>query len=243
MDYMKKAIVGHGSFDHGSSLGLKDLNFSFNPIGDLGAQHLSEAISLSDTIIALHLESCEISDLGMAFLLKTLSKNSSILWLEISNNYAKPLITAETSAEAEANRNLQALRKDYMSINTGKLTKPVYIALKNKLHLLDKQTLMSLHFNPSFNVPQSTMKESLHCVQPPSRRTIFSEVVSKDLGFTDRIKLSVELEKKIFCGRKISRNVMKWYRVVQAQNRIKAALKAQKKKLEEEDAINMASLI
>ena len=90
-----------------------------------------------------------------------LSKSSSILWLDVSENYAKLVLAAETSAEAEANRKLTANKADPMSLDTGKLTKPVYATLKNKFHSLPSKILTELHKNPSLNVDQSTMKEAI----------------------------------------------------------------------------------
>lgn len=225
---VKEAIMSHGAFDHGTKLGLKDINLSYNPLGDEGVMYMRDAISRSNTLIALRLKACEITDVGMKALHTVLSKNSSILWLDVSENYAKLVLTAETSAEAEANRKLMAIRGDPMSVDTGKLPKPVYVALKNKLHFLPSEVLAELHNNPSFNVDQSTMKESLHSNHPPSRRAIYLEVTKGNAKFQDRLKASVELGKKMFYARVIARHVNRWYAEVQARNRIRDALRAER---------------
>ena len=228
MSPVKEAIMSHGSFDHGIKLGLKDINLSYNPLGDEGVMYMRDAISRSNTLVSLKLKSCNITDSGMKALHAVLAENSSILYLDVTENYAKLVLEAETSAEAEANRKLVDIRKDPMSVDTGKLTKPVYIALKNKLRFLPSEALAQLHSNPSFNVDRSTMKESLHSNQPPTRRANYLEAIKGNLTFQNRLKASIELEKRMFCARIIARHVMQWYIEVRARNRIRDALRAER---------------
>ena len=72
-----------------------------------GVTHLAEAIDKNDCMIALKIAECGISDVGMCAFLKTIKGNTSILWLDVVKNLSKLIVTAETNAEAEANRCLQ----------------------------------------------------------------------------------------------------------------------------------------
>ena len=203
-----------------------------------GVKHLSETIDRNDCMIALKIAECGISDAGMSLFLKTMERNTSILWLDVTKNLSKLIVTAETNAEAEANRCLQHLQKDHMSIDTTKLSRPVYMALKNKLHTLPERTGHLLHFNDSFNVPLSTMKEALHCAFIPSRRTIFTETIRQDPKFSTRLQQSVALGHKMLCARTIARHVMKWYIKVREYNKIRRAMQLQRELQAKEDAFN-----
>lgn len=189
-------------------------------------------------MIALKIAECGISDVGMCAFLKTIKGNTSILWLDVVKNLSKLIVTAETNAEAEANRCLQHLQKNHMSIDTSKLSRPVYIALKNKLHTLPEKTGHLLHTNDSFNVPLSTMKEALHCAFIPSRRQIYTETINQDPKFSTRLQQSVALGHKMLCARTIARHVMRWYLKVREYNKIRRAMQLQRELQAREDEYN-----
>ena len=204
----------------------------------LGVAHLADAMDKNDCMIALKIAECSITDAGMSVFLETMKGNTSVLWLDVTRNLSKIIVTAETNAEAEANRCLKLLQTDHMGIDSAKLSKPVYVALKNKLHTLPKESGYLLHANASFNVPLSTMREALHCAFIPSRRTIFTETTKEDPKFSTRLQQSVALGHKMWCARIIARHVMRWYLKVREYNKIRRAMQLQRELQAKEDAYN-----
>ena len=192
----------------------------------------------NDCMIALKFAECGITDMGMSVFLRTMRRNISILWLDVTKNLTKLIVTAETNAEAEANRCLQNLQKDHMSVDTSTLSRPVYVALKNKLYTLPEKTGKLLHGNESFNVPLSTMKEALHCAFIPSRRQIYTETINRDPKFSTRLQQSVALGHKMLCARTIARQVMRWYVKVREYNKIRRAMQLQRELQAKEDEYN-----
>ena len=239
MEYLCEALLSHGAFALGEIMGLKDLNLSQNPIGNTGLKLLSEALDRNHCLIALKLSECDVTNEGMERFLKTLQGNVSILWLDVTKNDARIVLTAETNAEAEANRLLKDVQIDAMSVNTGELSKPVYIALKNKIHTLPEKTGFALHDNPSFNVPLSVMKEALHSAFIPSRRSIYTETVGRNALFKQRLLDSKALENKMFCARVIARHVMRWYIKIRERNRIKEAMRLARLEQMKEDEFDL----
>lgn len=220
-------------------MGLKDLNLSQNPIGNVGASHLCESLDHNNCLVALNISECDIDDVGMNNVHMTMARNISILWLDVTRNHSKLLLTAETNAEAETNRLLKDLQNNPMSVDTGTLSKPVYVALRNKVHTLPEKTGFALHDNPSFNMHLSTMKDAVHSAFLPSRRFVYTETIGKNPVFSQRLKDSMALGHKMFCARVIAQHVMRWYKIIRERNKIRAAMALQRALQEKEDAFNM----
>lgn len=74
--------------------GIEQIYLSGNPMGCDGIVHISDAVTVSDTLRLLELSNCNINDEGMILLQSALSANSSINSINISENPSKPNLVA-----------------------------------------------------------------------------------------------------------------------------------------------------
>ena len=95
--------------------------------------------------------------------------------------------------------------------------------------------MRQLHFNPSFNVDLSVMKESLHLLEPPPRKALISVVSSKDQNIAKRLVVSRKLGQKMYYARRIYACVLKWWLPIQRKNMIRKAIMEEKRRQEEEN--------
>jgi len=106
---------------------LKDLNISSNPLGPEGVEHISEAISKSETITTLDLSDCRIDKKTNILLQSALVSNTHLTKLVLSSNTMTPLMEAKTQAEIEANKLLNLLSKNVHAVDANDLSSAVRI--------------------------------------------------------------------------------------------------------------------
>ena len=92
---------------------VRKLNISNTPLDSKHVSTLSEILRDNKTMIELQLANCNITDNGVQYLCKVLTKNQTLTLLDISNN---PQITsASTSTIAELINTTKSLR--YLHVN------------------------------------------------------------------------------------------------------------------------------
>ena len=184
---VKHAIVSHG-LPLGPGKCLTNLDLSNNPLGNMGAAHVAEAMGQSSTLVMLNLATCGIDKKPMTMLVKALSTNIALKQIDITQNPSPESTLNRVWAEVEANNLLVALTDDPLSVNALELTLPVHEALMKKLKYLSTRTLYAMHKNASFNVPGSTMKETLFLLQAPVRHTRIMEAFPKSTTIEGRLE-------------------------------------------------------
>jgi Ran GTPase-activating protein (RanGAP) involved in mRNA processing and transport len=240
MMYVRDLILSHGVLNKNRGLGLRDLDISFNPIGDLGAKFIGEAIPRSFTLEALNISGCEIPTSAMYDFAKAMSKNGYIGRFKVALNACDELSEEHAVAEGLANADLVSIRVDPLSVDPTTYTRFRYNALRYKLHLLDEKSLKGLHKNPGFVIPLSGLREELFCLSPPGRRFHLNEIIDEKPHYQRRIDDSNVKDEKIQLTLKIYHCVLRWWRTVQEKNRIKEALLAKKRQMEEEEKKQLA---
>jgi Ran GTPase-activating protein (RanGAP) involved in mRNA processing and transport len=239
MEFVKDLILSHAVLDLNRGLGLRDLDISFNPIGDLGVMHLNNAIPRTFTLEALSVRSCEIPTESMYQLCKTMKTNSLLRRFECDCNPADVMSTNLAYAEGAANLDLWRIQQDPQSVNPSAYLPYMYEALRHKLKFLPRETLYKLHDNPHFMVNLSGMKESLFVVAPPSRTYQFSEVVEADPKYRARLEASKEMDRRVQAALKIFHKIMKWWHHLKEARRIKEVMLERQRQLEEEERLQL----
>ncbi len=235
MEFVAEMILSHAVLDLSRGLGIRDLDISLNPIGPLGVKYLCPAVERSESLEALSIAGCNIDTDSMYKFHTSIQKNAFIGRLDVSRNPCDGLSEEYAASEGVANASLVKIREDIHSIDTRKLSKFQYTALKNKLKYLSKDVLYKLHKNPSFNQELSKMKEELHVLAPPSRKFYLKEVIAKDSNYQSRLHASSIKDKEVMITRKIYHIIMKWWTKVQARKKSQAALLEQRRRQAEEE--------
>lgn len=236
-DAIKRMVLSHCTLEN--NFGIRELDISSNPLGDIGITEISNCLNKSLTLTSLNVSHCQIELNGMESFHLELKENPFIVRLEIHNNYISKIVEMKVLAEAAVNRHLATITMNAKSINADELSFVEYNALAYKLKFLSTNALAGLHLNESFNKPLSHMKESLHLLQAPGRKYQFNEVFSKDPGLIDRLAEVRKHNRKMYYARKIYSKVMKWFKVVHERNLIKKAMIEAKRRQEEENKKNM----
>jgi Ran GTPase-activating protein (RanGAP) involved in mRNA processing and transport len=183
---MKAAIVSHG-LPLGPGRCLTNLDLSNNPLGNMGAAYVAEAMACSSTLITLNIANCGIDKKPMAMLVKALTTNVALKQIDIGQNPSPESVMTRVWAEVEANNLLVALSEQPLGVNALELTLPTHEALMKKLKYLSQRTLYAMHRNSSFNVPGSAMKETLFLLKAPVRHTRIMEAFPQSTTIGERL--------------------------------------------------------
>ena len=159
-----------------------------------------------------------------------LAVNCSILLLDIENNDISPTGAFIALAEVQADNDVNALRKDPHAVDAAVLSSYAYRALARKLRFLDKAQLALLHSNPSFNVPESEMQESLHLLEPPPRHELIEEVKEVNDKMNVRLKASAQANRKLEAARTIFYYVSVWFEPIRVDFNIRKSIEAAAKR-------------
>jgi hypothetical protein len=102
-NHLKQISDTLSSFDN-DKYSFKTLSFSYNHIGDKGAEYLSKSMPLE--LIELGLVGCSITDAGGRELLKWLNKSKNLKLLCIENNKFSKSFLSELSIFSKSKTNL-----------------------------------------------------------------------------------------------------------------------------------------
>jgi len=236
---LKYLIMAHGSLDNKTQKqGLEELYLSQNPLGSLGIDEISQAVGETFTLQRLGLAECEVDRVSMGVLSAALQNNSTITVLDVSNNRVTPYVESVAQMESEAVKVLNNLRINPLAIDANKLNKVLYLATARKLRFLPPETLFKLHSNPSFNIPSTPMKDSLHVLMPPLRTKQVKDITSESAALPARLVLSREVSRRMAASRKIFHAVMPWMREIQAEKAFEKQMEALRKAKEQKDLEN-----
>lgn len=236
-DSLKRMIDSHCALE--GNFGIRELDVSSNPIGNRGIMHLNKGIMSSQTLTSLNVAYCQIDTEGMETFQKALRENPFIVKLDIRGNPCSKLIEIKSVAEAAVNRFLVSITMDPKSVQADNITHTEHTTLADKLRFLSPNALAGLHTNPSFNVPLSDMRESLHLLQAPGRKFQFNEVFQQDPNLAERLDEVRKHNRRMYYARRIYGTVMRWYALVKQRNMIKRAIAEAKRKQEEANRRNL----
>lgn len=121
---MKLALASHGVSVR-AMMGFRSLDLSNNPLGDDGIKELCFAIVRSNTLQALQLYCCGMTDVGGKALQDAMANNATVVVLDIRNNPMSAEQEAFTAAEAEANQLIKDINADPHAVNADALTREV----------------------------------------------------------------------------------------------------------------------
>ena len=235
-DAVQRMLDSHCALEGDS--GIRDLDISSNPIGNRGVTHINKGLISSHTLTSLNVSYCQVDSVGMDTFQKALRENPYIVNLDIRGNPCTKILEIKTLAEAAVNRFLVSITTDPKSVRADNITTVEHYTLADKLRFLSPNALAGLHGNPTFNVPLSDMRESLHLLQAPGRKFQFQEVFKVDPNLAERLDAVRKHNRKMYYARRIYASVIKWYVVVKQRNVIKRAIAEAKRKQEEENRRN-----
>mmetsp|Transcript_25605 Transcript_25605/g.44053 ORF Transcript_25605/g.44053 Transcript_25605/m.44053 type:complete len:264 (-) Transcript_25605:71-862(-) len=226
---LKLAIISHSTFSDDSH-GFRHIDISNNPLGEGGARELAEAIRKTMTIKSLKLRCCSINEAGIKHLHSALAINQSIKFLDIEGNDISAVSVYTALAEVQAANDVEALREDPNAVDANALTVYAYNALSRKLRFLTKPQLALLHHNPSFNIPESTMQEALHLLEPPPRHDLIEDVKHINDKLNKRLTISEHSNRKLMAARLIYLYVMDWFEPIRVNFQIQKSIEAAAKR-------------
>lgn len=231
---LKKTIMGFACMDRDLHYGFRELVLSGNMLTETVMLEIAHAIKATDTLKTLCVAFCSLYDDSMSILQDALAENYSVLEFDVRGNPASDFWTEKTEAEVEASNIVHNLEKE-TDLDASTLNEAVYYAVARKLKYLDKEQLKKLHHNPSFNVPRSQMRYSLHLLQPPSRQSLLKDVKTQDARLQARLEASKKAERRIEASLTIARYMDNWFRKTRERN---AILKSLEEVQRREDAAN-----
>lgn len=119
-DALKRAILSHCALEGDS--GIRDLDISSNPLGNVGIGLLNGAFIRSQTLTSLNVSYCQIDNEGIVGLQEALAANPYIVKLDVHDNPITTNNEIKTLAEAAVNRYMVSLAKDPHAVNASKIT-------------------------------------------------------------------------------------------------------------------------
>ena len=167
--------------------------------------------------------------------LKALSLNSSIVRLDNDGNRVTPYIEALPQAEVEAMRHISSLRTAPLSADANRFNAKVYSAVARKLRFMTPEQLRALHANPSFNIPATEMKDSLHVLEPPGRVRLIGKIKDSSGSMEDRLVASRALNRRMAASRVIFNVTLRWMREWQQERAFEKAMEALRRAKEKQD--------
>jgi len=96
--------------------------------------------------------------------------------------------------------------------------------LSRKLRHLSSEVLQELYSNESFTIPGSEMLKALQLIQPPPRKKLLYHVQQRSEYVDERLLKSAELTRRLHASRVIFHAVMKWYKPIRTQNKLRSVL-------------------
>lgn len=233
---LKYMIMCHGTLAE-EKTGLLELHLSDNPLCREGTLELCEALPATFTLTHLSLACCEIDRETMYTLAGAMAGNSTIINLDVSGNRVTPFVEALAQSEADAMRNIIALKSKPLAMDATKLNKTLYSATAKKLRFLTSDVLAQLHHNPSFNIVPSEMRDRLHVLEPPGRKKMISTVKTESEALHPRLVHSKTVHDRMAASRKIYNVTLRWMREWQKERAFEKAMEALrlKQKVRDED--------
>jgi Ran GTPase-activating protein (RanGAP) involved in mRNA processing and transport len=235
---VKRTVYSFCQIDREFYQGFRSLDMSGNMMTEEMMMEVGEAIKATDTVKSLKFAFSNLYDDTMSILQEALAENFSIQELDISGNPASMWWTTRTMAELHASNIVKEMEIETESFDTAQFSEEVYYTVAKKLRYLSKPKLQSLHDNPSFNVPKSQMRHSLHLLCPPSRKALLKDVKVMDPRLAARLEASRQVEKRMQASTVIAGYMMKWYEKTRERNAVAAALAAAQKALDGLNAKN-----
>ena len=117
---MKRAILSHCALE--GEDGIRDLDISSNPLGNIGIGYLNGAIIRSHTLTSLNTSYCQIDDGGIGAFQEALAANPFITQLDAHNNPISMNNEVKVLAEAAVNRYMVSLAKDPQAVDANSIT-------------------------------------------------------------------------------------------------------------------------
>lgn len=232
---LKFMLMSHGTLDTSQKQGLTELHLSDNPLCSEGTLEICEALRSTYTLSWLALAACQINRETMTALQQALALNSSVVRLDNGGNLVNAYIESTPQAEVEAMRVIHTLQKAPLKVDAARLNSAVYSAVAKKLRFMTAAQLTALHDNPSFNIPATEMKDSLHVLQPPARTLLVGKIKDSSAGIAPRLEQSRALNRRMQASRVIFHVTLRWMREWQKEREFERAMEALRKAKELKD--------
>ncbi len=140
---------------------------------------------------------------------------------ELSQRIAKAEVQAMDIVHQFKNTKQRGFIEGY---DANQLTRAIYSALAKKLRYCSKFELRKLHKNKTFTEPNTEMQFHLFKNEPPSRKTMFTDVKGRDQTMDSRLEKTKAIQRKLDFANIIYRNVMVWWKKVSYELSIKKKL-------------------